>query len=209
MDIPLLPFLSDAGHRPSGRPEAADWHIAVATTAEQRERIFGFRYDIYVREMGKPLAAADHERCRLTDELDVDATMLLATDAAGAVLGTMRVHFAGVPTSLASRLGVHLVPPSPGPIAFVSKAMVECHRRGSRVFGALVRRAVGMALAHGIRFALLHCRESLVPLYTRVGFRRHGTSFTDPEVGQQVPMLLDLECVPEALGGHHSPRHAA
>lgn len=209
MNLPLLSG-APAGTVPSSaRCSAQEWRVAVATAAEQRERIFRFRYEVYIREMGKPLAAADHERCRLTEALDDGATLLFAANDAGTLLGTMRVHFGGVPATLATRLGMDLVPAAPGEIAFVSKTMVERHRRGSAVFTALVRKAVGMALAQGIRFALIHCRESLVPLYTRIGYRRHGVPFADPEVGQQVPMLLDLASVPAALGGHHTPRHAA
>ena len=40
-----------------------------------------------------------------------------------------------------------------------------------------------------------------MPLYARLGYRRHATPFVDQEVGEQVPMVLDLHQVPDTLAG--------
>ena len=44
--------------------------IKVACSDEDRQRIFQFRYDVYVTEMGKSPAEADHEKKVIRDELD-------------------------------------------------------------------------------------------------------------------------------------------
>lgn len=192
-------------------PHSADGlHVRVATTAEDRERIFRFRYEVYVREMGKPLATADHAAGRLPDPAD-EGAILFFVDAPGEdrVLGTLRLHAGNLPTAAASRLCADQLACGPEQVAFVSKTMVGRDRRGSLVFLALARAAYAEALAAGIRFGLLHCRPSLVPLYTRLGYRRHGSPFVDPEVGEQIPMVLDLQMPADSLRGRHSPGRAA
>ena len=52
--------------------------IKVASSDEDREQIFRFRYDVYVTEMGKSPAEADHQKKIIRDELDEDAHLLYA-----------------------------------------------------------------------------------------------------------------------------------
>ena len=47
-----------------------DCRIAFASTSDERERIFRFRYRIYVQEMGKQPSYADHVNSRLCDDMD-------------------------------------------------------------------------------------------------------------------------------------------
>ena len=44
--------------------------IKTAETADERDRIFRFRYDVYVDEMGKKPSVADHRNRVICDELD-------------------------------------------------------------------------------------------------------------------------------------------
>ncbi len=47
--------------------------IKVASSDGNRERIFRFRYDVYVTEMGKSPTESDHQKKIICDELDEDA----------------------------------------------------------------------------------------------------------------------------------------
>jgi hypothetical protein len=52
--------------------------IREASNHEELEAIFGFRYRIYVDEMGRPQKDADHDRRRIRDALDDTAFNLAA-----------------------------------------------------------------------------------------------------------------------------------
>ena len=65
--------------------------IKVAKSDKDRERIFRFRYDVYVTEMGKSPTEADHQKKIIRDELDNDAHLLYAEDE-GQIVGTVRLN---------------------------------------------------------------------------------------------------------------------
>ena len=48
----------------------------VAESIAEREAVYRFRYSVYVEEMKKPLASADHAREVITDDLDAYSTIL-------------------------------------------------------------------------------------------------------------------------------------
>ena len=54
--------------------------IKVARSDEDRERIFRFRYDVYVTEMGKSPAEADHQKKIIRDKTKYDTQIEAATD---------------------------------------------------------------------------------------------------------------------------------
>lgn len=182
-------------------PTLAELQVGLATTQAEREAVFRFRYEVYIREMGKPLAAADHARGRLTDGSDERALLLVANGSNGTVMGTLRLHLGTMPAAAAERVAANQLEVGIERVALVGKTMVDRGQRGSRVFLALARTALALALDAGMRFGMLHCRPELVPLYARLGYRRHATPFVDQEVGEQVPMVLDLHQVPDTLAG--------
>jgi predicted GNAT family N-acyltransferase len=67
--------------------------IREASSNEELETVFGFRYRIYVDEMGRPQKDADHERRRIRDKLD-DTAINLAAWNDGEIVGVARVNFA-------------------------------------------------------------------------------------------------------------------
>ena len=64
--------------------------IRQAESAEDRERLYEFRYRIYVEEMGRHQRYADHTRRRIEEPLDATAAHFLAVDPAGEVVGCLR-----------------------------------------------------------------------------------------------------------------------
>ncbi len=75
---------------PDVRPRIA---IQVADTADLREAVYRFRYDIYVRELRRPQKDADHARGRIEDALDETGINLAAVDSVtGAVVGCVRTN---------------------------------------------------------------------------------------------------------------------
>ena len=70
------------------------FNIKMATADEERQQIFLFRYHVYITEMGKRPAGADHENKLFRDELD-DSACLLYAEADGQLVGTVRFNYRG------------------------------------------------------------------------------------------------------------------
>ncbi len=159
-----------------------------------------FRYSIYVAEQHKPLPAADHRARRLPDDDDAGALHFCVRNRERKLVAYARMHYAeAIPASAIDRLGLgDLVASSSRVLGFISKLMVDKSLRGRT---NAVRLIMSMIQYGCDRFtqaegAVFHCASELVPLYTRMGFRRFGTPFLDPYVGLQTPMVAifrDLE----------------
>ena len=165
--------------------------VRVATTPAELEAIYRFRYDVYVREMGKPLSTADHANGRLTDANDEGAIQYFVAEEQQ-VLGAMRLHAGNVPAAVVERLDAARFGLPVDKLGFVSKAMVSRDRRGSLSFLAMAKTAYETAAAKGVELGLIHCRRDLVPLYERIGYRAYGPAWVDVEVGPQAAMVLNM-----------------
>jgi predicted GNAT family N-acyltransferase len=170
--------------------------IQVAHSDSEREKIYEFRYRIYIEEMGKPYAHADHERKILTDELD-DGAMLLYATRNREVIGTVRInwgisHYALDFFRQMFDLEKFSAFPSPT-LSFCSRLMVERSARSSSLAARLSTAAFVAGRERGIQFNFIHCVPQLAPLFQRMGFRHYKDSFHDPEVGTQIPLVLLLD----------------
>jgi hypothetical protein len=165
--------------------------VRIANSPAEHEAIYRFRYDIYVREMGKPLSTADHANGLLTDACDEGAIQYFVADDTQ-VIGAMRLHAGNVPAAVVERLDASRFGLPVSNLGFVSKAMVSRDRRGSMSFLAMAKTAYETAAAMGVELGLIHCRRDLVPLYERIGYRAYGPAWLDPEVGPQSAMVLNV-----------------
>ncbi len=64
--------------------------IRLAETSEDRQRVFRFRYEIYVEKMKRPQTYADHAARSVEEPLDGTGRIYLAEDDQGHVVGTVR-----------------------------------------------------------------------------------------------------------------------
>jgi predicted GNAT family N-acyltransferase len=171
--------------------------VRVASSPDELEAIWAFRYAIYVREMGKPLASADHARAWLRDAADIDAVQLFVMDGAS-IVGAMRLHVGNAPHAVVHRIEAERFGAAER-LGLVSKTMVAVGRRSSQVFAAMAQQAYRCFAAAGIEHVVLHCRPSLVRLYARLGFASYGVEFVDHEVGPQVAMHIAVAAAPPVL----------
>lgn len=171
--------------------------VREVSSPRDLEAIWAFRYEVYVAEMGKELACADHSRRWLCEPLDVGARHL-RVEHEGRILGAMRLHVGNIPESTSLRIDAGRFGP-PAELALVSKTMVVDGERSSRVFAALAQYAYRCFFAAGIKHVVLHCRPSLRCLYERLGFRAYGCDFLDAEVGPQVAMHIEVAGAPAIL----------
>src|SRR5262245_39940848 len=170
--------------------------INVAQTDAERTAIYEFRYQVYIEEMGKPYSHADHERKRLSDPLDENAT-LLYSERDGRIVATVRISWGEDTTALsafANSCSLEMFTCFPATsYSFCSRLMVHKDHRYSFLAAALSTTCYQLGRERGVQFNFVHCFPRLVRLFRRMGFRQYKEPFQDAEVGEQVPLVLVVE----------------
>lgn len=185
---------ADSAPKRLGRPMV--WEpdtLEVVEGLANIEEIERFRYSIYVAEQHKPLPAADHRTKRLPDADDHSAFHFCIRNSAKELVGYARMHYAAaIPSAEITQLGLgDLIQHAPKSLGFLSKVMVDQSLRGRTKAVRLIMTVIqyGCERFGEAEGAVGHCSSELVPLYTRMGFRPFGSSFIDPYVGHQTPMV--------------------
>lgn len=178
--------------------------VEPARSPAELEKIFQFRYQVYVDEMGEKQRFADHEGRRIEDPLDPSAINIAAWHES-IVIGHVRVNFSrNAPLDYYSELlGMAFAGDDhPGATSVSTRLMVASRFRGSNVTVRLCVAAFRAGLEHGIRWNFITCREHLVPLYQGLGFREYRQIVEHDEYGEVMPLVLKLDDLPhlEALG---------
>lgn len=192
--------------------------IIDVTGPECREALFRFRYDIYVREMGRAQKDADHGRGRIEDRLDAFAVLLAARDrATGSIVGTVRSNvLSDGDIGIYSRLyGLEGLPPSERrQVAITTRLMVDRSRRGTVLAVKLASALFERGLDRGVEEDYIDCNDHLVPFFQGLGYRRLRT-FHHPEYGHVTLMRLDtgdighLRQIGSPFAGVHERRQRA
>ena len=168
--------------------------IKVATTEEERFRIYRFRYDIYVKEMGKRPTVADHSRQIIRDELDDADAHLLYAEHNGQIIGSVRLNCRTknqFPASWERIYDVQKFTPDFGDhISMTSRMMVGQDWRGSSIPAALVGAVYQAGREMGSKFDFCNCAPSLLEFYEQIGFRRFTDGFIDEDNGYRVPLVM-------------------
>ncbi len=168
--------------------------ILLATSQDELEAIYRFRYAIYIEEMGKPMPGADHERRELRDELDARATQLFVKRD-GEIAGTVRIVWGadGIPANYAGWYGLEqFMGFSSAAFSFTGRMMVAQKHRNGPLSMALAKEAYRLGCERGIAFDFIHTTPPLIPLFERLGHRRFTDNFVDPDLGPRTPMALVL-----------------
>lgn len=168
--------------------------ILEAKTPDEKERVFRFRYQIYVEERGKRFHDADHGDKRLCDDWDETATILYARDA-GEIVGSLRsnrLDQVKIDPALATRLCLDAFLSSyPGSaLSMSSRFVIAPSHRNSFAAAQLVVEIYRRVLRMGVEFDFLHCAPGLIGLYERLGFRRYCGNYLKDDTGIQIPMAL-------------------
>ena len=171
--------------------------IREASSNEELESAFAFRYRIYVDEMQRPQKDADHVRRRIRDKLD-DTAINLAAWNDGEIVGVARVNFArnghlGMYEEFYEMGGV--AADHPGRTSIVTRLMLAPEFRHSGLAVQMFCACFGIGMRHGIRWNFVDCNSPLVPLFLRFGYSEHLPTAIHPEYGRVHRMRLDLHDV--------------
>lgn len=173
--------------------------VQVAHSLEQRRRIYQFRYQIYVADMGKRPANADHMAREISDALDDEAVHLFIEDD-GEITAVMRCNFrmpGGVDAPLAAAFGLAGLAAgwSLEQMAFTSSTMTVPSVRKKLHMAALYSYVYTLGRMRGMRSDTILCAPGLVPYFARLGYRRYKENVVLNDIGLRVPMTLVLDSV--------------
>lgn len=168
--------------------------IRLATSAAEREAVYAFRYRVYVEEMGKPMAEADHVKGQVHDAPD-DRGLLFAAFDGDDLVGTLRLNLGRGAMAGDLHMAIYNLElfddVDPAQLAFASRFMLRRDYRGSMAAHRLSLAALEAALEADVRLCYCYCAPYLVSFYEQMGFRRYTNNFNDV-LGYRVPMLMVL-----------------
>lgn len=167
----------------------------VATTPEEREAIYRFRYSVYVEELGRKLGLGDPDRRWIHDPEDNRAyTTLFYTGSPEEMTGTLRLrHWSPgeVPPADHQTFSMQLFGRlNELSVSELGRFMIKPNARNRLVFVSLCREAYETAAARGVDLAFANCAPRLVPLYLKLGFRAYAGSPVSTPDGVEVPLVM-------------------
>lgn len=167
----------------------------LASTPEELESIFRFRYRIYVEELELQPPEADHERRRLADALDGRAAQYGLLDDAGEVVGSLRCIYPAElddPRPLIAKFHLEPVIEAFGLEAIVttSRFMLDPRLRNGLAVLRLIQAAYNDSRSRGVRLNYGDCSPHMLPFYESMGYRRYTPAYDDTIYGFKLPIVM-------------------
>lgn len=164
---------------------------------DERRAVYALRFAVYVEEMGRRQAHANHALRQVEEPEDLGARLLVARTEGGEVVGTARVHLkTEIPSALASMYQLHhFVPFHPTQTSTTTKLMVAPAYRRSPLALRLAQACYDLGMAEGVSFNFIDCNAPLRPFFLRLGFRQLVEDFVHPDYGTVSPLVLALHDV--------------
>lgn len=163
-------------------------------SVEDRERVFRFRYEIYVEEMRRLQKYADTARRRIEEPFDATGHLMLA-ERDGNILGTLRTNFARethlgyyVPLFRLDSVGASF----PTKVSLTTKLMIRPELRSGTLAVRLASAVYRFGLEQGIEHDFIDCNPHLERFFQKLGFRPYMPKAVHPEYGEVLPLRLDL-----------------
>lgn len=183
--------------------------VVDASSEEERQAIYQFRYKVHVQELNRKIPGVDHLRKRISDSFDSWGKLVYA-ELDGRIIGTVRVNVgktSDFPRELADVF--HLdkfqqFEPAAKNLFLGTKLMVDPEYRKTLLPFRLMARGYEIMRENKVQFSFSGCNPYLIPMYEQLGYRTMGTGFQDPGYGLVIPIVLLPEDV-EHLAAVRSP----
>jgi hypothetical protein len=167
--------------------------IHLASTSEEKEAIYRFRYEIYVAEMGRYAEAADHDHKTFHEPEDATARIFYAAQD-GEVVATSRFSWGGDAPFTQHLIEHYMLEPflTELPLeamAVGERGMVKPDMRGSSLFRDLGRFSSAFVQEERIQLIFGACEPHLLSLYVGQGMRTFSKqNINSTEAGYLVPI---------------------
>jgi hypothetical protein len=182
-----------------------------AETDAERAEVARFFYSVYVEEMGRFRAAADHQRRELRDPEDAYSWLFVARDE-GRIVGTCRLTWGG--DGLSERqvryycLEPFLAELPAERLLVGERAMVAPEYRGTNLYHDLGQTTMPVVVAHDVLLGFGASEPHLVPMYLRLGQRPYAPrNFFSDESGYLIPNVSITPDNDAARAAQQSPEY--
>jgi predicted GNAT family N-acyltransferase len=167
--------------------------VGVATTPEEKEAVYRFRYSVYVEEMGRYQGSADHEGKRLVEPED-DVSWIFYAREGDDVVGTARLSWGAKGFSERQvdeySLAPFLEEVPHEHLAIGERVMVTPRLRGTGLVDELMEARNDVAVENDVRIQFSCCEPHLLSLYLGQGRRTYAdTNINSPEAGYLIPLV--------------------
>lgn len=175
-------------------------HFGIAVTEEEKRAVYRLRYDVYVEEMGRYQAVADHAQRMLYEDCDEQSRLSYAA-VDGEVVATARLTWGGdgpIPQRMIDQYGLapFLAELPASAIAVGERAMVRPHLRGTDLLLRMMGGGMQFANDNRIQLVFGDCEPHLLNLYLGLGQRTYSkTNVNSAEAGYLIPLVLVIEDV--------------
>lgn len=175
----------------------SSFQVLCADTPELRKAVYRFRYDVYVKQLGRRQACANHQVCEIEEPLDDEGWNFVGISGGKVVASVRGNRFSDRGASYYRRFYrfdffKHL---SPFETLFTTKLMVAPEHRGGPYAARLLHHFAAEGFSRGIRTNFIDCNKPLVDLFERMGYFSYcGWSF-HKEFGTVRPMVMAADTV--------------
>lgn len=191
------PLLYDSATMANETPEI---RIGLAETEAERDAVYRLRYDVYVEEMGRYQAVADHKNRTLIEDCDAHSRISYAA-IGDEVVATSRLTWGGdgpIPQRMVDQyyLAPFLAELPADAIAVGERAMVRPHLRGTDLLLRLMINGMPWVTERRIQLIFGDCEPHLLNLYLGLGMRTYSkANVNSAEAGYLIPLVT----VPEDI----------
>lgn len=202
------PYCPDPGRGDTANPAMGDPIVVkIASTQEELEMVYRFRYQVCVEELRRSTPDADHRNRRLKHPLDDHGVNFFAHDGLkirGVIRGNVGADGSFGPYAVfygvdSPEFG------HPYKTSISTGLIVDADGRRGMIGTRLVLASYAYALRRSIRWNFMDCIAPLTPYFLKLGYVEHLPEASHPEYQFPVKrMMIDLDDE-KHLESVHSP----
>lgn len=169
--------------------------VHIASTQEELEAVYRFRYSVYYEEYGRSLGVVDHERRWVYDDEDVgEHATIFYTGTLEEMTGTVRVRHwppGQVNEHVLHELSMDLIPGIEGfHTSEIGRFMIRKGLRGRLLLASFARHVYDFLCGdQRTDLTFCYCAPGLVHYYRKLGARAFGGRLVPTPDGAMVPLV--------------------
>lgn len=169
--------------------------VHIATSREEYEAIYRFRYSVYYQEFGRLLGNPDHERKWVHDpEDEKETTTLLYSGSSDDITGTVRLRHwppGKVPPDVMREMSMDLFPDiEQRATAEIGRFMIRRNKRGKLLLASFAQTTYDLLCGkHEVDLSFCYCAPNMVSYYRKFGARPFGGRMIQTPDDYMLPLV--------------------
>ena len=176
--------------------KASDFEVYQAQSPKDLKRVYAFRYATLIEDLGEHHAEADHKARTVSGPLDEAGIVLVLATRSNELIATLRLNLNARQTLLPAAQKLLLIDRfdklDGTALSYTSCLTIAPEWRGTPALSLLVGAAYKLCRTRGVRFDFVAASPGNLPIYEKLGYRRHAATLSDSG-SLKSPMVLLLE----------------